>query len=132
MTVQLLRYKLTDQVTRGVLSLPGLDVCLRTIERPWLGNAANISCIPVGEYQCVIRQSPRFGKTYHIQAVRGRSYILIHAGNLPSHTHGCILVGMKSGHLNGQPAIFQSRKALRLLMNHMDDAEFTLSVKEAA
>ena len=55
-----------------------------SIERPWLDNAPNISCIPEGTYETGWRESPRFGETWHIQSVPYlRTFILIHVANYP-------------------------------------------------
>ena len=83
-----------------------------TLEPPWRDNQRNVSCIPPGYYQAVPRQSPRFGRTYWMLAVPDRSWILIHAGNLPKHTLGCVLLGLHRGSLHGDPAVWCSRAAL--------------------
>ena len=33
-----------------------------SLERGWLDNKPNESCIPIGEYDCVLEYSPRFKK----------------------------------------------------------------------
>ncbi|MCA0268453.1 MAG: DUF5675 family protein [Bacteroidetes bacterium] len=64
------------------------------LELPWLGNQRNISCIPEGSYSTVhyTRPSGR-GEAILVENVPGRSGILFHAGNVPSDTRGCLLVG---------------------------------------
>ena len=47
----------------------------KTLELPWRKNMTGISCIPSGEYKCVIRRSNRFGITYWVTNVPKRSYI---------------------------------------------------------
>lgn len=64
-----------------------------TAERAWLNNARGKSCIPVGEYTCKRVNSPKFGDTFEVTSVPGRSEILFHKGNIDDDSHGCILVG---------------------------------------
>lgn len=71
-----------------------------TLELPWLANDRRISCIPAGEYQVVERQSPKYGKHWHLLNVPSRELILIHSGNYHTHTLGCILVGSHLADMN--------------------------------
>lgn len=70
------------------------DFKLATLENPWLNNEPYISCIPNGNYCCKRVDSPRFGNTFEITGVDGRSHILFHWGNYEKDTLGCILLGM--------------------------------------
>jgi len=66
-----------------------------TVERPWLDNQPNISCIPTGFYKLGRVDSPRFGPgTWEVAAVTGRSHILIHVANTAADVIGCIGLGM--------------------------------------
>ncbi len=91
-TAVLRRIEQTAKCVRGVLTIDNRYVCM-TLERPWLDNKPNISCIPFGLYICRRIISPHFGTTFEVQGVPGRSHILIHAGNSPKDTEGCILLG---------------------------------------
>lgn len=55
--------------------------------------------IPAGLYQTVWHASPKFGKVlpllYNEKVPKDR-FILIHAGNYPKDTEGCILLGRKA------------------------------------
>lgn len=96
-----------------------------TAEDDWDGNRRQKSAIPVGTYQCVKRVSPRFGPTFEITGVPGRSAILFHAGNTEEDTLGCVLLGERFGGLTvpdedapGQPlvekwAVKESKAAFR-------------------
>ena len=65
-----------------------------TLERPWLDNSPNISCIPEGQYFVKLLYSPHFGRPLpHILGVPGRIGILIHALNYVTQTEGCIGIG---------------------------------------
>lgn len=104
-----------------------------TLELPWLNNARNMSCIPEGEYQCDYIPSSSSGKyrsVYHVKDVQDRSGILIHAGNLPEQTKGCILLGKRIGRLKSQSAVLNSRTALREFVRDMNSESFTLRVKK--
>lgn len=79
--------------TLGYLHLPGRR--LFTVEQAWRDNQPNISCIPEGSYRCVPVKSPRFGATYEVGHVPGRSHILLHAANWPSQLEGCIAPGIQ-------------------------------------
>ncbi len=57
-----------------------------------------------------------------------RSAVLLHAGNLDEHTRGCILVGMRRGELNGEPALLDSRVAMDALRDLIGFHPFGLSI----
>lgn len=53
-----------------------------------------ITAIPSGRYEVVLRYSPHFKReTPWIKDVPGWQWVLIHAGNDPSHTKGCLIPG---------------------------------------
>jgi len=101
-----------DNYTFGVLLDGNLPFCV-TLERAWLENKRNISCIPEGIYMCDRVDSPKFGDTFEVIQVPGRSHILFHKGNLANDTHGCILVGEQYEPLSGENAIIASGKAFK-------------------
>ena len=82
----------TIKETFGVLLDGNIPFCV-TLERAWKQNQKNISCIPRGFYLCKRVASPKFGNTFEIKDVPGRSLILFHKGNISDDTHGCIIVG---------------------------------------
>lgn len=102
-----------------------------SLELPWLDNATNISCIPLGEYKVTKRWSNKFKHHFHVQDVEGRSYILIHAGNFYTDIEGCILVGMDLKDLDkdGFMDVKDSGDAMEELLKIMPD-EFTLTIIE--
>ncbi|UPW41699.1 hypothetical protein [Peromfec virus RodF8_16] len=82
-------------------------IVLDTLEPPVL---AKFGRIPAGSYIVDWCMSPRFGKrTLRLRTVPGRQGILIHAGNFPSQSKGCILVGNRS---NIQCRLLDSRLCL--------------------
>lgn len=53
-----------------------------------------ITAIPSGRYEVVLRYSPHFKReTPWIKDVPGYQWVLIHAGNHPKNTRGCVLPG---------------------------------------
>lgn len=100
---------------------------LFTLENPWLANQPNISCIPAGDYVCRRVISPKYGETFEVTDVDGRTHILFHWGNYPSNTQGCILVG--TSHAPEVPAVWNSRAAHAEFMdkfNGVDEFELTV------
>lgn len=112
------RISTNDEGTLGKLTLLGKSFF--TLELPWLNNANSISCIPEGIYTVKWTKSPRLKKfTYEILGVPNRAGIRIHGGNFAgrapkyiTHSLGCPLLGYKIGRMNGQRAIFDSRRAV--------------------
>ena len=76
--------------TTGTLTLPdGTE--LKTLERPWLDNKPNVSCIPAGIYKFRRDTHGRF-QWFRVLDVPGRTHIELHEGTKPSHSEGCILM----------------------------------------
>ena len=60
------------------------------------GKVYGQTAIPRGRYELVLKVSARFGKTLPtILNVPGFTGVLIHSGNTPEETKGCILLGEK-------------------------------------
>jgi len=89
---KLLRIAKRDDGVFGVLIDNTLPFAL-TAERAWLNNEKGKSCIPAGTYICKRVNSPKFGNTFEVTNVIGRSEILFHKGNIDDDSRGCILVG---------------------------------------
>ena len=101
MQLILTRYYESEVQTRGQLRLvtdegTTLFSCY-TLELPWKDNENRVSSVPEGTYTVEFRAAEESGSYdydhFILRGVEGRSYILIHAGNLYTHTLGCILVG---------------------------------------
>lgn len=121
-----------DRQMLGVLHLyDGLDRLYecKTLELPWKDNQRNISCIPEGKYEVIVRDVPHRGKHFHILNVPGRSLILIHVGNYYSDIHGCILPGTVHLDINrdGNLDVASSRTALSALLSQAPNG-FTLTI----
>ena len=110
--MELIRFGSFRDRTIGRLTYEG-DV-FYTVERPWLENQQNVSCIPTGVYKLGRVDSPKFGPgTWEIQDVPNRSNILLHAGNTQNDVSGCLAVGLGVfGQLQG---VSTSRQAIENL-----------------
>lgn len=124
----LIRYEQNKCCTFGFI-VAG-DSSFHTLELPYRDNKKNQSCIPKGSYPCNYLPRSASGKyrsVYHVRNVQDRSGILIHAGNVPDQTKGCVLIGKRRGWLAGVPAVLNSRSALNDFVDLMDD-KFELEV----
>ena len=114
-----------DSHTMGVMITPEGNK-YATIERPWLDNKVNVSCIPKGTYICKNgHNSPKFGRTISVKNVAGRTDILMHVGNYVHDSLGCILVN-SSFNTNFEGS--QSKVALNRLMDELP-SEFELIIE---
>lgn len=76
--------------TNGEIRYNNARLC-HSIELPWLNNRPQLSCIPEGRYELVIRFSHRFQWHLQLKNVKGRDLILIHpANNARKELRGCI------------------------------------------
>lgn len=94
-TLTLTRFQQANDLTFGTLQNGEEFICY-TLELPWKDNKKAISCIPEGEYlvdHLLVSASGKYVDIYKINNVKGRTGILIHKGNYPKDTRGCILVG---------------------------------------
>ena len=100
-------------------------------------------CIPEGEYEIRLTNSPHFGRVYEVMNVPDRTHILIHKGNFccaRGHTeyvtdsYGCILPGETFSRLmnklgNAQRIVTYSGNAFARLMLEMAERPGILTVK---
>lgn len=98
MKLQLKRRHKGPDYTIGSLYVNGVYLCdtledkVRDIPRE--GKIPGKTAIPAGEYKVILSYSPRFKRELpRLLNVPYFDGILIHRGNTPNHTEGCILVG---------------------------------------
>ncbi len=129
--VTLTRSFQNDKVTMGALRVNGVQHDpIYTLENPWKGNKPYISCIPADSYVCRPFTGSKFKRVYALDGVVDRSAILIHVGNVEEDTSGCILIGLAAGELNGEPAVLNSRAAMKCLKRLLGTDQFILTIKE--
>ena len=105
----------------GVIIQDGIPFAL-TGELPWLNNLPQKSCIPVGRYICKRVNSPKFGNTFEIIGVTGRSNILFHKGNVPKKdSKGCVLIGEQFEMIGFNVAVIASGKGYQEFMDRLKD-----------
>lgn len=103
----------------------------KTLELPDRGNKRKVSRIPEGVYLVKERYSPKHFYHYHIQDVKDRTWILIHAGNFHHQIEGCILVGDHFNYIDGDGHLDVSNS--RMTLNKMmvrAGKEFTLVIHD--
>jgi hypothetical protein len=89
------------------------------------------TCIPYGTYEIKLLKSPHFGKDMpYLQNVPGFVGIMIHPGNLPKDTFGCILVGYgaDTDRVNDSQHAFKDLMAMFMLAR--DEKHFIEIIKE--
>tara|TARA_R110000850_G_C9718902_1_gene442036 strand:- start:206 stop:619 length:414 start_codon:yes stop_codon:yes gene_type:complete len=128
-TATLERFCYSPAATFGELVTPE-GQCFATVERPWLNNQTDISCIPVGEYLC----RPAFYNAAGYDAIKvldvtGRTDILMHVGNFARNSNGCILINTRHGAMNQEWCGLASKDAFSLLMAELGNTHFKLIIK---
>lgn len=122
----LARYQSDPIRTFGFLRLPDGWGCY-TLELPWRGNARGASCIPDGNYTLALRRSPkvesitkgRYFSGYEVTNVTGRTYIMVHPGNWPRNSNGCILLGGEPTSILGEWGVPNSQAVFTEFMRRM-------------
>jgi hypothetical protein len=128
--LKLVRFIRDDRKTIGRLEYENLHFF--TVERPWLGNKPNISCIPDGNYTVKRVDSPKFGKNmWEVSKVRNRTHILIHVANYTCDVEGCI--GLGTGVFNDIRGVSNSKAAVKVFYDTTKELEeFELTIYTGA
>ena len=89
MELELIRTYFPDG-TNGEIRFNNSKLC-NSIELPWLNNKPQVSCIPEGKYELMIRFSHRFQWHLQLKKVVNRDLVLIHPANdAMKELRGCI------------------------------------------
>lgn len=123
MELILTRFQETSKSTIGRLEHNG-NLLGFTLELPWKNNQRQISCIPKGIYKVVPRFSPKYKNHFHILDVPNRTFILIHVGNYPKDSLGCVLFGTNYS----TDMVGNSRAAMQTLLTKFPKG-FTLTIQ---
>jgi hypothetical protein len=121
-TLTLKRKPSANGCTIGELSYNGKFFCYTLEDVIRTGaKVAGATAIPAGTYSVTIERSPTFRMlTPRLHRVPGFEGVLIHPGNGPKDTRGCILVGFAK--LPSNVKIYQSQDAFQALMAKLLDA----------
>tara|TARA_R110001599_G_scaffold222595_1_gene421698 strand:+ start:292 stop:702 length:411 start_codon:yes stop_codon:yes gene_type:complete len=99
MKVEIFRLEYEENQVLGNCAITenGKDIFLaKSLERADNNNQRNISCIPSGEYLCVLEYSNRFNcDLWEIKGVPNRSECKFHGANYWHDLNGCIALGTK-------------------------------------
>lgn len=117
------RFESSSNSMIGKLYLQGKFLCY-TLEEAWRNNARGNSCVPSGTYNAYLRYTSLKSQRewcFELTNVPNRTAIQIHIGNDPSHTEGCILVGLTHGPDN----VGRSVDAYQQLQDEIFGAGFT-------
>lgn len=147
MNLLLVRYSYTPRATLGRLIDHNGFVAF-TLEDGWRaserapGGEKN-SCVPDGLYELMPHNSPKHPNTrvlvnpalgvYHHAAQIpggldfGRCEVLIHSGNTPDDTEGCILLGANIAF--APPRVLDSRATFVMLQSLLSDRPCTLMIR---
>ena len=127
----LIRDTFSKESTIGELFINGERIC-DTLENSWQDNQRNISCIPEGIYPVRLRLPRESASRDYlhllVQDVPNRDWVLVHRGNFPSQTKGCVLVGLGTQ----QDVVNNSVLAMDLLIKeilHLGGENINLIIK---
>lgn len=119
MKLEIVKFKETSNSIISQLFVDDLFECY-ILELPYRDNKKNISCIPEGFYHWVTRHTKDSKYPYkhiHIKDVPDRSFILVHIGNYPKDTKGCLCTGMSYGN----DVVWNSEEAFNKLMSKISE-----------
>jgi hypothetical protein len=111
-------YPPDNRATLGQLVVD--DFTCHTLERPWLQNQRNKSCIPEGTYALGLRPSPlidritggEYTEGWEVMNVPNRTFIMFHPGNWIEDTEWAD----REGH-----TVTHSRETFRYFMRALED-----------
>lgn len=131
-TIELRRLSYTPKGTPGAVMYGGRVITL-SLELPWKDNERNISCIPTGIYACEWNGHRSNNPSFRVLDVYDRTGILIHSGNMVTHSQGCILLGtsfQKNFDKNPDFFIENSGESLNILYKIVGEEDFWLDLTD--
>lgn len=112
--------KLDDRTLGRLIVFSGLDIVgtFTTLELPFRNNEKQKSCILSAFYTVEPRTSPKYGKHLLVNGTAPRELILLHHGNYPKDTQGCIIVGTGFGDIDNDTKleVTSSKAAMKKLV----------------
>ena len=91
-----------------------------TLERPWLNDQPDISCIPEGVYTFEYHNTPHLPDCWVITNLKdGRSGICLHSANFVREIKGCFAAGFSFGTINGEYGIQHSDAAMSFMKQYV-------------
>lgn len=135
MKLELVRYGLGEQSTLGRFKIDGEATCFTIEDERRAVKIPGETCIPEGDYVITLRTEGGFHQRYEktfpdmhegmlwIRDVPGFEYILLHCGNTPADTAGCVLLGARPlVGLDGEFEVRESQVAYRHVYPIIRDA----------
>ena len=125
------RFASEERATLGTLTFQNVEhPTIYTLEPPWKDNKIDVSCIPEGNYRCVPYSSGKYPDLYEVKHVPGgRTLVLLHWGNYPHNTDGCILPGKSV--ISSKPMVTYSKATIELIKRITDYKEFDLTIRSS-
>lgn len=117
------RQEFTNESIIGSFYIDGEFVCY-SLERPWIDNVPNISCVPEGVYELVYHKYKNRTDTFALKGGTvshypndefARNLILIHPANYPHELQGCIATGKDKD----TDRMIDSGDAFKVLINNI-------------
>ena len=111
----------TDQSTTGVWYIPGTDISGYMLEPPGQSSEEEGSDqrIDAGTYNLELNTGKKYG--LRLDDVPGRSDIIIHTGNYPGDTEGCLLPGVTVGSNSVGTNPANSYNTVKQLVNYFNN-----------
>ena len=127
-SIELIRMEEGPDGTFGILKIDKRIFCA-TLEPRDMLNKLDVSSIPGPQQYLCRKRLSRFGETFEVLDVPGRTGILFHAGNFIRQTKGCILLGQHHDKLRIERGVMNSGNTFARFMAEMKDVdEFLLTV----
>jgi len=120
----MIRSYLPDR-TVSILTGESLSRDYSVLERPWLNNMRNESCIAPGRYLVTRNTTGRY-RFYGVGDVTGRSDIEMHNGTYPTNSDGCLLIGRA---FDNEYNLIDSSLACSSFLAEMGNESFVLDIR---